>query len=216
MKSTFIGLLKASHFGPTVLVVSISFFLSLSNFSAFKSFEIACAILFGQFVVGWSNDLIDFSADQAAGRNKKPLVAGLISKNLLKKSIFIASLVALTLSIIGPLGIQGSIIHFLGILSATAYNVKLKQTILSPLPYIVSFGAMPWAVYRAVGNNPPLWLYLGFALFAVAFHFLNVLKDLDADLLQGIRGLPQRLGKRWSISIAIALGIAGVIDIALR
>jgi len=57
---------------------------------------------------------------------------------------------------------------------------------------------------------------LGFALFAVAFHFLNVLKDLDADLLQGIRGLPQRLGKRWSISIAIALGIAGVIDIALR
>jgi hypothetical protein len=47
-----IGLLKASHFGPTVLVVSITYVLSRTQFSVSDSLFIAFAILLGQFVVG--------------------------------------------------------------------------------------------------------------------------------------------------------------------
>ena len=54
-----IGMAKATHFGPTVLVVTISFCLSISQLSSPKSFEIALAILAGQCVVGWTNDLLD-------------------------------------------------------------------------------------------------------------------------------------------------------------
>ena len=68
MKRLLIGLIKASHFGPTVLVVTISFLLSLSQYSALKSLQIAFAILAGQCVVGWTNDLLDFPLDQSAGR----------------------------------------------------------------------------------------------------------------------------------------------------
>ena len=216
MKRKLIGLVKASHFGPTVLVVTISFLLALSQFSAIKSFEIACAILAGQCVVGWTNDLLDYPLDLAAGRKKKPLVAGDISQSFLKTSIFIALVFALTLSLMGPLSFKGTSIHALGIASATAYNFGLKKTLVSLLPYVISFGAMPWAVYVAAGKTPPAWLYLGFIAFASAFHFLNVLKDLNWDISQGVLGLPQRLGKRKSIAIAACLVVGGLFDVAVR
>ena len=216
MKRKLIGLVKASHFGPTVLVVTISFLLALSQFSAIKSFEIACAILAGQCVVGWTNDLLDYPLDLAAGRKKKPLVAGDVSQSFLKTSIFIALIFALTLSLMGPLSFKGTSIHALGIASATAYNFGLKKTLVSLLPYVISFGAMPWAVYVAAGSTPPAWLYLGFIAFASAFHFLNVLKDLNWDISQGVLGLPQRLGKRKSIAIAACLVVGGLFDVAVR
>jgi len=209
------GLLKASHFGPTLLVVTITCILSLTQFSISDSAFIAFAILLGQFVVGWSNDLIDFPKDKAAGRIKKPLVAGTITEEALRISLGIALPSALIVSLLSPLGVSGTAIHFIGLLSATAYNFKLKSTLLSVVPYIVSFGALPWAIYVAAGNTPPTWIVLGFILFASAFHFLNVIKDLEADIDQKVMGLPQVLGRKKSIAIAVLLGVLGIVDVAL-
>ena len=209
------GLLKASHFGPTMLVVTITCILSLTQFSIRESIFIAFAILLGQFVVGWSNDLIDFPRDKAAGRIKKPLVAGTITEEALRISLGIALPSALMVSLMSPLGVSGTAIHFIGLLSATAYNFKLKSTLLSVVPYIVSFGALPWAIYVASGNTPPTWIVLGFILFASAFHFLNVIKDLEADIDQKVMGLPQVLGQKKSIAMAALLGVLGIVDVAL-
>ena len=209
------GLLKASHFGPTLLVVAITCILSLTQFSIRDSIFIAFAILLGQFVVGWSNDLIDFPRDKAAGRIKKPLVAGTITEEALRISLGIALPSALIVSLMSPLGVSGTAIHFIGLLSATAYNFKLKSTLLSVVPYIVSFGALPWAIYVASGNTPPTWIVLGFILFASAFHFLNVIKDLEADIDQKVMGLPQVLGRKKSIAMAALLGALGIVDVAL-
>ena len=178
-----------------------------------SSFQIALAILAGQCVVGWTNDLIDSKLDQEAKRTKKPLVYGSISEVMLKRAILVALLIALFLSLAGPLGVKGTLIHFLGLLSATFYNFGLKKTIFSALPYVVSFGALPWAIYLSNGNRPPNWIFLGFISFASAFHFLNVLKDFDIDVSQGVMGLPQRLGRNGSIGIAVALVITGVADV---
>ena len=209
------GLLKASHFGPTLLVVTITCILSLTQFSISDSAFIAFAILLGQFVVGWSNDLIDFPKDKAAGRIEKPLVAGTITEEALRISLGIALPSALIVSLMSPLGVSGTAIHFIGLLSATAYNFKLKSTLLSVVPYIVSFGALPWAIYVASGNTPPTWIVLGFILFASAFHFLNVIKDLEADIDQKVMGLPQVLGRKKSIAMAALLGVLGIVDVAL-
>ncbi len=190
--------------------------MATTQFSILESLEVALAILAGQFVVGWTNDLIDYPLDKAAARLKKPLVSGELSQSLLKRCIALATFFTLILSLAGPLGIKGTGIHFLGLLSATLYNLKLKRTVLSPIPYIFSFGALPWAVCEAVGKQPPTWIYLGFALFATAFHFLNVLKDLELDIAQGTLGLPQRMGRKASIAIAILLVITGFMDILLR
>ncbi len=209
---TISGLIKATHFGPTVLVVNISFFLSRMQYSVPDSFRIAIAILAGQCVVGWTNELVDYPLDSAAARrSNKPLVAGLITTNQLRIAISIALLAALFLSLISPLGVIGTLVHALLLLSATAYNLYLKKTVLSVLPYVISFGGLPWAVYLSAGKNPPLWLYLGFILLSSAFHFLNVLKDLEMDISQGVLGLPQRVGKRASLVIAALLVVAWII-----
>jgi 4-hydroxybenzoate polyprenyltransferase len=202
--------LRAAHFGPTVIVTTASFLLSLSQYSIIDSLRVAIAIFAGQLVVGWSNDLIDAPLDIAAQRTKKPIVSKEINTEQLKKSILVALFVALILSLFSPLGLTGTLIHFLGILSATFYNLKLKPTIFSPLPYIISFGLLPWAIYLPAGNQPPLWLYLNFMLIAVAFHFFNVLKDFQWDINQGVLGLPQRLGRNASLVISISLVISAI------
>ncbi len=197
--------LRAAHFGPTVMVTTITFVLALSQFSPIDALRVAIAIFAGQLVVGWSNDLIDAPLDIAAQRTKKPIVGKEINPDQLRKSIVFAIFAALLLSLISPLGLIGTLIHFLGLLSATLYNLKLKSTILSPLPFIVSFGALPWAIYLPTGNQPPLWLFIDFMLISVAFHFFNVLKDFQWDINQGVLGLPQRLGKKASLVISILL-----------
>ena len=203
--------LRAAHFGPTVIVTTITFLLALSQYSLINSLRVAIAIFAGQLVVGWSNDFIDAPLDIAAQRTKKPIVSKEINPEQLKKSIFGALFVALILSLFSPLGLNGTLIHFLGILSATFYNLKLKSTILSPFPYIVSFGALPWAIYLPAGNQPPLWLFIDFMLIAVAFHFFNVLKDFQWDINQGVLGLPQRLGRNASLVISISLVISAIL-----
>jgi len=203
--------LRAAHFGPTVIVTTASFLLSLSQYSIIDSLRVAIAIFAGQLVVGWSNDFIDAPLDIAAHRTKKPIVSKEINPEQLKGSIVFALVAAVLLSLFSPLGLTGTLIHFLGILSATFYNFKLKPTILSPIPYIVSFGALPWAIYLPAGNHPPLWLYLDFMLIAVAFHFFNVLKDFQWDIKQGIMGIPQRLGRNVSLIISISLVCSAVL-----
>ncbi len=193
--------LRAAHFGPTVMVTTITFLLALSQFSPIDALRVAIAIFAGQLVVGWSNDFIDAPLDIAAQRTSKPIVGKELEPYQLRIAIMFALLAALLLSLISPLGLIGTLIHFLGILSATLYNLKLKSTVLSPLSFIISFGALPWAIYLPIGNKPPLWLFIDFMLIAVAFHFFNVLKDFQWDINQGILGLPQRLGKKTSLFI---------------
>ena len=213
--TTIIGLLKASHFGPTVLVVSITYVLSRTQFSVSDSLFIAFAILLGQFVVGWSNDLIDFPMDMEAKRVKKPLVAGTISESMLRASIVIALTSALIVSIISPLGVSGTAIHFLGLLSAAAYNLKLKSTLFSVVPFMFSFGALPWAIYAAAGESPPSWMVLAFVLISSAFHFLNVIKDMDSDIAQNVMGLPQVLGRKKSAIMALLLAGIGILVVVV-
>ena len=210
------GFLEATHFGPTVLVVTITFLLSRFQYSAPDSLRIAVAILAGQCVVGWTNDVVDLPLDSAAGRSKKPLVAGKITVEQLKPAIVLALFLALLLSLVSPLGLKGTLVHALGLLSATMYNVKLKKTLLSVLPYIISFGSLPWAIYLGAGKHPPAWMVLGFIFISSAFHFLNVLKDLDTDIAQGVLGLPQRAGRVGSLGISLVLISAGLASVILR
>ena len=202
LKQKVVGLAKATHFGPLLLVVTISFCLAISQLSFPKSFEIALAIFAGQCVVGWTNDLIDHPRDHAAGRMKKPLVHEAVTRKELQVGVVIALISAILLSFLGPLGVKGGLLHMLGIGSATAYNFGFKATWFSPLPYAISFGALPWAIYLADAKHPPTWLFLDFILVSLAFHFLNVIKDLEWDRNQLVMGLPQRLGKKWSFILA--------------
>jgi 4-hydroxybenzoate polyprenyltransferase len=117
-------------------------------------------------------------------------------------------------NLLGPLGIKGGSVYILGIACGVAYNFYFKFNFLSPLPYAIAFAALPSSVAISKDVNPPVWMLVGGALFGMAAHFINVVKDMDEDQASGIKGLPQRLGKAKSIAAAtilIALGVAALI-----
>ena len=62
---------------------------------------------------------------------------------------------------------------------------------------------------------PPLWLPLAGALLGVGAHFVNVLPDLADDAATGVRGLPHRLGARWSPVVAAAVLVAAAVVIVV-
>jgi 4-hydroxybenzoate polyprenyltransferase len=209
-RSKLRGLLTASHFGPTLLVTAISFGFANHYWWEGPAYLIAFGVLTGQLVVGWSNDLYDYQDDLSHQRMNKPLVSGLITEEFLRKWLRIMLPFSFVANLLGPLGIKGGLVYMLGIACGVGYNFYFKFSWLSPLPYAIAFAALPSSVAISKDITPPLWMWLGGALFGMAAHFINVLKDMKADQKSGIRGLPQRLGSRNSILVAIALIALGV------
>jgi 4-hydroxybenzoate polyprenyltransferase len=81
------GLLKASHFGPTLLVTAISFGFATYYWWEGPAYVIAFGVFTGQLVVGWSNDLYDFEDDLKHNRQNKPLVSGVITREFLQRCL---------------------------------------------------------------------------------------------------------------------------------
>ena len=205
MTRRIIGLLRASHFGPNLLVTFISLFFASLYWWEGPAIVIAIGVFCGQLVVGWSNDVIDYKDDLLHNRQKKPLVSGQKSLRLLQNSLRVMTPLAIVINLFGPLGFVGGGLSVLAIGLAVAYNFYFKFTIFSWLPYAIAFGALPSCMALSKEQAPELWMWLGGALLGTAAHFLNVVKDMDEDRVSGIKGLPQRLGTKASVVTAIAL-----------
>lgn len=221
MKTRIVGLAKASHFGPSLLVTSLSYFFAQLYWQPDSALIIALGFFSGQLIVGWSNDLIDYADDLSHQRMNKPLVAGLISRKFLQSWLAVMIPVALVINLFGPLGFVGGGLSIFAIVWALGYNFYFKFNIFSPLPYAVAFAILPSCMAYSQDKTPPTWMWLGGALFGMAAHFLNVLKDMDQDHASGIKGLPQRCGKTGSIiaaTILIAFGVTLLLlsDLTLR
>ena len=201
------GLLKASHFIPSLIVSSIAFVFGVHYWWEGPAYVIAFTVFTGQLVVGWSNDLYDFADDQKHQRMNKPLVSGVITEKYLRSWLIFMVPFSLLANILGPLGFKGGLLYWLGIGFGVAYNFYFKFTFLSPLPFAFAFAILPSCIAISKDLTPPLWMWLGGALLGCAAHFINVLKDLEQDRQSEIRGLPQILGKKASIAIAVVLSV---------
>ncbi len=209
------GLLKASHFGPTLLVTAIA-----TSFAGYYWWEgpalvIGFGVFTGQLVVGWSNDLYDYEDDLKHNRVKKPLVSGIISREYLIKWLRFMVPFSFVANLLGPLGFKGGLVYMFGISMGVAYNFYFKYNVFSWLPYALAFAALPSCIAISKDINPPVLMWLGGAIFGSAAHFINVIKDMDQDRASGIGGLPQRLGKRYSIVAAVVLIGLGIITLFL-
>ena len=208
-------LLKASHFGPTLIVTTISWFFAAYYWWEGPACVIAFGVFTGQLVVGWSNDLYDYEDDLRHNRLNKPLVAGSISRGYLINWLRFMVPFSFIANIAGPLGIKGGLVYMLGIACGVAYNFYFKFSPLSPLPYAIAFAALPSSIAISKEINPPTWMWLGGSLFGMAAHFINVIKDMKEDHVSGINGLPQKLGTKGSITTAIILIALGITTLVL-
>jgi 4-hydroxybenzoate polyprenyltransferase len=211
------ALIRAAHIEPTIAVTTLASLLAVAGgLGAPRLLLVAAAVFAGQLVIGWSNDLLDAGRDAAVGRGDKPLATGEVSTRAVSAGLGIAAIAAVGLS--AGLGWQSALTHLvLMVGSGIAYNLRLKATPWSWLPYVVAFGSLPAVVSLAAAppEAPKVWIVAASAALGAAAHFLNTLPDLADDAATGIRGLPQRIGGPRSQRVASALLMAATVVIVL-
>lgn len=189
---TFSWLVRACHPEPTAAVTVLT--ATLVGASGGNPLLAGAAVLSGQLSVGWSNDWVDAARDRAVGREDKPVVQGLPVATV-RTAALVALVTCVPLSLL--MGRYAGAAHLVAVASAWAYNAHLKSTLLSFVPYALSFGLLPSVVTLTLPGHPgaPWWATAAGALLGVGAHGANVLPDLDDDRATGVRGLPQRLGR---------------------
>jgi 4-hydroxybenzoate polyprenyltransferase len=210
------GLALACHPGPTVVVTSLTAALAVGIRSApATAVLVTAAVLTGQLSVGWSNDWIDSGRDLAVSRAAKPVVSGLLSPALLRTAALTAAALCVPISL--STGAVPGLVHLLAVASAWGYNVWLKGTVASWVPYAVSFGLLPVFVVLAQPGRPltTWWAVAAASLLGVGAHVANVLPDLEDDGLTGVHGLPHRLGRTRSTVLAFAAMLAATAVVVL-
>lgn len=210
------GLVLACHPGPTVVVTGLAAALAAGvGAGPATTLLVAAAVLTGQLSVGWSNDWLDASRDLAVARAGKPVVVGLLSARQLRTAAAIAVAVCVPLSL--ATGWLPGVVHLLAVASAWAYNLVLKRTVLSWLPYAVSFGLLVQFVTLALPGRPVAawWATAGASLLGFGAHAANVLPDLEDDAATGVSGLPHRLGRERTTLMALGSLVAAVVLVVL-
>lgn len=210
-----VALLRACHLAPTLAVTSIATALAVSTGRGWGSAAVAAAVVSGQLAVGWSNDYLDRERDRDAGRVDKPIAQGQVRATTVRNAAVLAAAACVPLSMLS--GLRAAAVHLLAVAVALAYNARLKQTWASPLPFAAAFAALPaFVTLGAPGHpGPPWWALVAAGTFGCGAHFINTLDDLETDLRQGVRGLPQRIGLRSSLLVGASLLAAATATLAL-
>lgn len=211
------ALLRCCHPEPTAAVTVLMGALAVTTgHSVLGVALVTGAVLTGQLSIGWLNDVLDAPRDVAVGRTDKPLAAGAVSPRTVWTATVLAVLACVALSLAAG-GAAGGAVHLLAVAAGLAYDLGLKSTRASLLPYLVCFGLLPVFVVVTLpgGPVPPWWLPVAGALLGGGAHFANVLPDLDDDAATGVRGLPHVLGARAGRFAAAGLLLASTVVIAL-
>lgn len=202
-----LALLRSCHPEPTAAVTAMATALAVTTGrDALGVLLVAAAVLTGQLAIGWLNDHLDAERDRAVGRTDKPVAAGAVSARTVGVAAGVAALLCVPLSLAS--GLLAGALHLVVVASGLAYDLGLKATRASVLPYAVAFGLLPVFVVLGAGAAVPWWLPLAGALLGSGAHFANALPDLDDDRATGVLGLPHRLGSTGSRVAAAALLLA--------
>lgn len=150
-----------------------------------------------QLAIGALNDYVDLPLDRQA-KPWKPLVRG----DLRPRTALLIAAVGLgaALLLVAPLGLRATMLALLGAGAGIGYDLLLKTTRWSWLPYLVALPLLPIWVWTTVRGWDArlLTLYPLGALLVVSLHLANTLPDITADTGYGVRGFAHWLGPRWA------------------
>lgn len=198
-------LIRACHVQPTLAVTAYSTAIAIGSGRRWRAASTGAAVLAGQLAVGWSNDYIDRDRDRAAGRADKPVAAGEVSAATVRAAAIAAAAACVPLSLLS--GWRAACVHGAAVTAALGYNVRLKGTAASVVPYAFAFAALP--AFVTLGGPARRWPspsgMVAAGLMGAGAHFINTLPDLEFDAMTGVRGLPQRIGPTGSLGAGVAL-----------
>ena len=188
------ALLGSAHLGPALAVTVLAALLAgAQGLGAARGALVVAAVLAGQLSIGWSNDLVDLARDRAAGRARQAAGHGRQRRVRRVRAACAAAVVACVVLSLAVRLRRRSGAPACCVAAGWAYNLGLKATLWSWLPYAVAFGGLHRL--RGPGRTAGAALVVAAsaaALLGVGAHLLNVLPDLADDAATGVRGLPHR------------------------
>ncbi len=199
-------LARSCHPVPTLAVTALTAGLcALADVSLARAVLVVMAVFVGQLSIGWGNDYLDRDRDRAVARTDKPVAAGAVPAALVGGAARVALTAAVLLSF--GLGLRPAAAALVVLAAGWIYNAGVKATVWSWLPYAAAFGTLPAVatLSAAPARWPAGWALGAGACLGVAAHLANVLPDLVDDAATGVRGLPHRLGSRWTAVLAAVL-----------
>jgi 4-hydroxybenzoate polyprenyltransferase len=201
---SFRGWLAAAHPFPLTMVLALTALVAAGSSEARPDAGrltlLLLAMLGSQLAIGWSNDYIDRETD-AVNQPSKPLASGLLRANLMPPAIAIALATSAACGVV--LGLTALLLLTAGTACGLAYNLWLKDTRLSAVPFVAALAILPPFVWTSldVYRDEFLWLYALGAPLALAAHLANTLPDLETDARAGRRGITVVLGRHWSLAL---------------
>jgi protoheme IX farnesyltransferase len=202
------GLLRLAHPLPTVLNAAVAAGLTfIAGGGASQSALAAITMLGVHTSIGALNDLIDQNIDR--GRAEKPLASGVVSERTVRTVIATGAALGLgAASLLGPVSLQ---IAAAGAALGYLYDVVLKRTWASFIPFAVGVALIPLFAWSAAGREPSMGIVL-LSIAALpggsALALQNALADFRLDTATGMRSVVVRIGERMSRVAAGALHIA--------
>jgi 4-hydroxybenzoate polyprenyltransferase len=225
-RGQLVSLLLASHPRSAVLTtLAVTVAAALSGRTGQECVLVAATILCGQVTIGWVDDVVDRDRDRKVGRQDKPVAMGWIDPGTVNFATACAVLLVVPLSMAN--GTAAGLAHLAAVLSAWLYDFVFRSTVLSWLPYAVSFGLLPaFLSYGGLGGGlhgapPTVEVTVAAALLGIGVHFLGALPDLVEDNETGVRHLPLRIALRigaprllWISIVYTVLALAGLVAAA--
>lgn len=179
---------------------------------------IFATVLVGQAILGWHNDLVDRLRDHTHDLPGKPIAQGLLAPGTVWYVLTCAVLIVVPLAVAsGPIAGSAYLISLaVGLLG----NYVLRKSVLSWLPWVVSFALYPAFISYArwpgevTGNPPEIAITVLAGLLGLGIHFVRALPGLIADNKDGWRHLPLRVALKTGaprLLIISAVYLAGLL-----
>ena len=180
--------------------------------SAGQAVRLVAIMLPIQFAIGAANDAADAGDDELT-KPYKPIVRGAVSRRAAGTAAVVlgaGGVVAAATVNPATLGLAAG-----GLAAGLAYDVGLRRTPLSWVPWWGGIALVPLAAYTAANAFPrSLLLVVPLALLvALSLHCANALPDLEADVAAGRRSFPVLLGARRA-RVVVALSLAAAATLA--
>jgi 4-hydroxybenzoate polyprenyltransferase len=202
-----VSLIRLVHPFPSFLVAAVTLALvPLADRNAEPALyvQLGLGMLLVQFSVGIANDVVDME-DDAVAKPWKALARGALSR---RTAVLLAAACAGGgLLVTSPLPLEAWLLGAGGLLCGLAYDLRLKRTPLSWLPWSLAFPLIPAWVFTANETWSGLlwWTFPFGAGLGLALNLANQAPDVAADREAGIDGAAQRLGSERSRALALAL-----------
>ena len=200
-----LGFVRLVHPFPSALdAVAVAAIAAVAGADVSVTVRLAVGMLGLQFAIGTANDLADTPRDRGT-RPRKPIPTGLVDAGHARAVLIIVASAGLASA--ASVGFGPLVVAALGLSDGFGYDLRLKGTPLSWLPFAIGVALLPvYAWLGATGGLPvafwgivPLALLAG-SVLAVA----NAVADMGVDRQATASSVATLLGRRGSIAVDTA------------